>query len=349
MEADEGAATGDAPVPAPVFKKPNRNKNVRQRPSAAAEEEVDGSAVMRASKAAKVRAFVSSTSKDTSKPAMGAELAHASDRRISNYDNKATATNEQDVAREHDAQSQFERAQALRADEAGEFTADGTKVYRGQAAYRQYTGTAESFDSAVMGGHGPARAPVHYRATSRFDYQPDICKDFKDTGYCGYGDACKFLHDRSDYKSGWQLEQQWDEEQKKKRAEDALAELEGVEPAKPEAEDNLPFACLICHEPWHAKSRPVATKCEHYFCEACALRHAAKTRRCYVCAEQTHGIFNTAKLIQEKIDAREAAKAAQAALQAGEEQSTEDIMAEYEAERARKETRKGNAAGWGIL
>ena len=51
----------------------------------------------------------------------------------------------------------------------------------------------------------------------------------------------------------------------------------------------------------------------------------------------------------EKIDAREAAKAAQAALQAGEEQSTEDIMAEYEAERARKEARKGNAAGWGIL
>ena len=33
-----------------------------------------------------------------------------------------------------------------------------------------------------------------------------MCKDFKDTGYCGYGDACKFLHDRSDYKSGWQLE-----------------------------------------------------------------------------------------------------------------------------------------------
>lgn len=63
----------------------------------------------------------------------------------------------------------------------------------------------------MLNGHGPARAPVHYRATSRFDYQPDICKDFKDTGYCGYGDACKFLHDRSDYKSGWQLEQQWEE------------------------------------------------------------------------------------------------------------------------------------------
>lgn len=26
---------------------------------------------------------------------------------------------------------------------------------------------------------------------SRFDYQPDICKDYKETGRCGYGDSCK--------------------------------------------------------------------------------------------------------------------------------------------------------------
>ena len=84
-------------------------------------------------------------------------------------------------------------------------------------AYKQYTAKSESFDSQVNSGHGPARAPVHYRATSRFDYQPDICKDYKDTGFCGYGDACKFLHDRSDYKTGWQLEADWEAEQKKKR------------------------------------------------------------------------------------------------------------------------------------
>lgn len=24
--------------------------------------------------------------------------------------------------------------------------------------------------------------------------------------YCGYGDACKFMHDRGDYKSGWELD-----------------------------------------------------------------------------------------------------------------------------------------------
>ncbi|KVI04330.1 Zinc finger, CCCH-type [Cynara cardunculus var. scolymus] len=38
---------------------------------------------------------------------------------------------------------------------------------------------------------------------NRFDYQRDVCKDYKQTGYCGYGESCKFLHDYGDYKSGW--------------------------------------------------------------------------------------------------------------------------------------------------
>ena len=42
----------------------------------------------------------------------------------------------------------------------------------------------------------------------RWDYAPDICKDFKETGFCGFGDSCKFMHDRSDYKFGWQLERE---------------------------------------------------------------------------------------------------------------------------------------------
>ncbi len=54
----------------------------------------------------------------------------------------------------------------------------------------------------------------------------------------------------------------------------------------------------------------MVTKCEHFFCERCALRHFQKTRRCYVCAEQTAGIFNHAKAIQARIDLREEARAA---------------------------------------
>ena len=54
--------------------------------------------------------------------------------------------------------------------------------------------------------------------------QPDICKDYKETGFCGYGDNCKFLHDRGDYKSGWQLEKEWDAKQasKKRKMAEAL-------------------------------------------------------------------------------------------------------------------------------
>jgi RING finger protein 113A len=288
---------------------------------------------VRAAKAAKANPLVQSTAASGAapeKPRSMTEFAHDSDRRISNYDNKATASNEQDTDASNDAQAQYEAAQKLWED-GGDVAADGSKVYRGQKAYRPYTEKPEGFDSRVNSGHGPARAPVHYRATSRFDYQPDVCKDYKDTGFCGYGDACKFLHDRSDYKSGWQLERDWEEAERAKRHEAALEELEGPSggnagsgagsalflPKKSGVDDDrLPFACLICREPWHAKSRPVVTRCEHYFCEACALQHSVKTRRCFVCAENTAGIFNSAKAIQAKIDARVEAEAAEGELDA---------------------------------
>lgn len=32
------------------------------------------------------------------------------------------------------------------------------------------------------------------------DYQRDVCKDFLKNGYCGFGDTCKFLHYREEYK-----------------------------------------------------------------------------------------------------------------------------------------------------
>jgi len=39
----------------------------------------------------------------------------------------------------------------------------------------------------VLLRQGPIRAPAHLRATVRWDYQPDICKDYKETGFCGFG------------------------------------------------------------------------------------------------------------------------------------------------------------------
>ena len=63
-------------------------------------------------------------------------------------------------------------------------------------------------------------------------------------------------------------------------------------------DDELPFACFICRENF---INPVVTKCKHYFCEKCALAHYRKTKRCFVCSEQTFGVFNPAKEIIKKM------------------------------------------------
>lgn len=63
-------------------------------------------------------------------------------------------------------------------------------------------------------------------------------------------------------------------------------------------EDNLPFKCYICRNSFQD---PIVTKCKHYFCEKCALAQYKKTTRCYVCNEQTHGVFNPAKDLVDKI------------------------------------------------
>ena len=156
------AATPSASGEASLFKKPKRNKNVRARPSAGEGEDASGSAVVR--KAQRANPMVQSTG-GRSRDNLGEEFAQPSDRRISNYDNKVFATNEQDTARGHDAQAQYEEAQELW--KSDERDADGKPIYRGQKAYKPYTAKAESFEGAMMNGAGPARAPVHYRATSR--------------------------------------------------------------------------------------------------------------------------------------------------------------------------------------
>ena len=36
---------------------------------------------------------------------------------------------------------------------------------------------------------GPVKAPSNVRTITVLDYQPDTCKDYKTTGYCGFGDS----------------------------------------------------------------------------------------------------------------------------------------------------------------
>jgi len=148
--------------------------------------------------------------------------------------------------------------------------------------------------SKHTGTMGPLRAPSNLRATSRFDYQPDICKDYKETGFCGYGDNCKFMHDRSNYKAGWQIEKEWEEEQRKKKARLARGNRgdEGSNQDYPsQTESDKPFACFICRNPF---TKPVVTKCKHYFCQKCALEHYSTSPKCAACGKPTGGIFNKA-------------------------------------------------------
>lgn len=159
-------------------------------------------------------------------------------------DQGATATVEIDTELDRDAQAIFEKS--LEVNKALEGKADD-KVYRGINNYTQFYKKKDSAAGNASSGmvrKGPIRAPAHLRATVRWDYQPDVCKDYKETGFCGFGDSCKFLHDRSDYKHGWQLERDHAAE----HGHDA-DDSDGGDDSKYEIhsdEDELPFKCIIC-------------------------------------------------------------------------------------------------------
>ena len=120
-------------------------------------------------------------------------------------------------------------------------------LYRGQAAYRTTINKrTDALDTKMK--TGPIRATANIRTITLVDYQPDVCKPYKETGFCGYGDSCKFLHDRGDYLAGWQLDN---------------LEPGQAAPAQEDDEEDVPFACYICRKEF---TDPVVTKCGHYFC-----------------------------------------------------------------------------------
>jgi RING finger protein 113A len=197
----------------------------------------------------------------------------------------------------------------------------GEAVYRGMTGYKDYRAGFRRENTVgghkATGTHGPLRASAHVRMSIRVDYQPDICKDYKETGYCGFGDSCKFLHDRGDYKAGWEIDRDWEEKQKAQR-ERMLAGIEGGDSGDDgdkdgeDDEEELPFACFICRRSWSECQDPVVTRCKHYFCEQCALQHNAKSKKCFVCEQPTGGIFNVANdiLKRERENKRKAAESA---------------------------------------
>ncbi|TIC18629.1 AIP3-domain-containing protein [Wallemia mellicola] len=177
-------------------------------------------------------------------------------------------------------------------------------MYKGLNSYTSHLKKKPDSSMSDKFKAGPVRAPTNIRQITITDFQPDVCKDYKETGWCGYGDTCKFLHDRSDYMAGWQLDQAWNKMQAQKSGAAAF------EDDSDDSEDeDLPFACLITREPF---VDPVVTKCGHYFEKKAALKRYQKTPKCYACGTPTGGIFNKPKHLIKKLQERAAKEEAEA-------------------------------------
>jgi len=180
---------------------------------------------------------------------------------------------------------------------------DGT--YKGSANYSSFISKNPNAPQKQV---GPQKAPTNIRTITTMDFKPDICKDYAKTGYCGFGDSCIFLHDRADWKQGWQLDRDWEIETKGKKQQgttfasaNRLATKEEKE-SEEEAKllENIPFACPICEKPYRKPA--IVTKCGHYFCEKCALDRYKKNPSCAICGSGTNGVFNNAKNLNKLLD-----------------------------------------------
>lgn len=106
------------------------------------------------------------------------------------------------------------------------------------------------------------------------------------------------MHDRGDYKSGWQIDKEYEKAAREKREaklkgeDDSSSDEDGIQES--DREEELPFACLICRREFE---RPVVTKCKHYFCESCAIKNFTRSSKCFACGAATSGIFTPAKEI----------------------------------------------------
>lgn len=152
--------------------------------------------------------------------------------------------------------------------------------YKGQKAYANFMPTKSK---STMDKIGPKKTSSNIRSTTVFDFARDECKDYKQTGFCGYGDSCKFVHHRDDFKAGWKLNTDWD----LAKQDDKAKELEGI-----------PFKCVICKDDY---TSPIKTKCGHYFCENCFLQRCKTATSCIICGKDTERVALPAKNLKQLI------------------------------------------------
>ncbi|KAI1327051.1 hypothetical protein F5Y16DRAFT_373093 [Xylariaceae sp. FL0255] len=211
-------------------------------------------------------------------------------------------------------------------------TADGT--YKGLSHKTQFIPRNPNAPSRKV---GPIKAAANIRTITTTDFAPDVCKDYKQTGFCGFGDNCKFLHAREDYKQGWQLDREWENVTKGKKSSSSTGKVVasanrdtkgGADGDDSDAADEallekIPFACIICKGPY---KEPIVTRCGHYFCLPCALQRYRKEPSCAACGAGTNGVFNTAKTLNKLLEKkkRRQERKRQKAIEAGEEVPEEE-------------------------
>lgn len=190
----------------------------------------------------------------------------------------------------------------LKASVADSVSSAPDDVYRGAANYTSFIQKNPDRQTNV----GPQKLNSNVRTITVTDFAPDVCKDYKQTGFCGFGDSCKFLHAREDYKQGWQLDRDWEVDTKGKKLSgrtvaSANRSGKGHEDDQDDEKllESIPFACIICKKPY---SNPVVTKCGHYFCESCALKRYRKDPACAACNAGTGGTFTVAKKLNGLLD-----------------------------------------------
>lgn len=149
------------------------------------------------------------------------------------------------------------------------------------------------------------------------DYKPDICKDYNETGFCSFGDSCKFLHDRTDYKNSYQIDNEYNNKRKLNDSNLSYDDIarKKLHTLKSFKDDRLKFMqsnknntmdvqqqqrntttttppdkCYICKQ---SLTDPIKTICNHYFCLSCAIKYNQQSKLCAICKKPTNGIFNT--------------------------------------------------------
>jgi RING finger protein 113A len=257
----------------------------------------------------------SSSSKLSSSAPVMHSFAASAEASTKDFDSGATRLNDYETSETLDSRSQMEAK--MQATLSGE-TNDQTGEYRGMNSYSSIIAKTQDQIRANKGtgSQGPLRANTFVRTTSRFDYQPDVCKDYKDTGSCGFGDTCIFLHDRGDYSKGWEIENEWESKQREKKEKDAKAmkgmmdnfNSGGNKPSSSAssagddestiAKDDIPFACFLCRGPF---TDPITTTCSHYFCEACIIASYKEDKTCPICKKDLGGVFNFPEKLMKKM------------------------------------------------